>query len=224
MCLTAASGGDILSQVKVLLATTNPGKIAELRLILGEHRIEVSGLSEASSTSEMETGSTFAENALLKARFYHRNSNLPTVADDSGLEVEALGGAPGIYSARYAGTGAGDVDRIAKLLEELKGLPLDRRGAQFTCAAAIVWDGGERVFQERVRGLILERARGRNGFGYDPIFLYEPLGKTFAELGPSEKATVSHRGRAFRSLAAWMSDSGLLDTPRSGDKIGTTAD
>jgi len=210
--------------VKVLLATTNRGKIAEVRLIMGERLIEVSGLIDTPATAELETGSTFAENALLKARYFHRISSLPTIADDSGLEVDALGGAPGVYSARYAGPAADDAGRIARLLNEMKGLAASCRGAQFTCAAAIVWDGGERVFQDRVRGLILESGRGSNGFGYDPVFFYEPLGKTFAELAPSEKATVSHRGVAFRRLAAWLSDSGVLDTPRSGDRIGTTAD
>jgi XTP/dITP diphosphohydrolase len=210
--------------VNVLLATTNQGKIAEVRLIMRERLIEISGLTDAPSTVEIETGSTFVENALLKARYYHRISNLPTVADDSGLEVDVLGGAPGVHSARYAGPAADDAGRIARLLDEMKGLAANCRGAQFTCAAAIVWYGGERVFQDRVRGLILESARGSNGFGYDPVFFYEPLGKTFAELAPSEKATISHRGLAFRRLAAWLRDSGLLDTPRSGDRIGAIAD
>lgn len=191
---------------------------------MGERLIEVVGLTPSATTEEMETGSTFAENALLKARYYHRITNLPTVADDSGLEVEALGGAPGVYSARYAGPAADDPARIAQLLERMKGLAVDHRGAHFTCAAAIVWDGGERVFQDRVQGLILESARGSNGFGYDPVFFYKPLERTFAELTPEEKTQVSHRGRAFRRLAAWLSDSGVLDTPRSGDRIGTTAD
>lgn len=210
--------------MRIHLASSNQGKIAEVRLIMGERLIEVVGLAPAATTEEIETGSTFAENALLKARYYHRINNLPTVADDSGLEVEALGGAPGVYSARYAGPAADDPARIARLLEKMKGLGVDRRGAHFTCAAAIVWDGGERVFQDRVQGFILESARGNNGFGYDPIFFYEPLERTFAELTPEEKAQVSHRGRAFRRLAAWLSDSGVLDTPRSGDRIGTTAD
>jgi XTP/dITP diphosphohydrolase len=215
---------DILVLVRILLASSNQGKIAEVRLIMGERLIEVVGLTPSATTEEIETGSTFAENALLKARYYHRISNLPTVADDSGLEVEALNGAPGVYSARYAGPAMNDPARIARLLEEMKGLAVDRRGAHFTCAAAIVWVGGEKVFQGRVQGLIVESARGNNGFGYDPIFYYEPLERTFAELTPEEKAQVSHRGRAFRRLAAWLSDSGVLDTPRSGDRIGTTAD
>ena len=210
--------------MRILLATSNQGKIAEVRLIMGERMIDVAGLTDSASTDETETGSSFAENALLKARYYHRISKLPTVADDSGLEVEALGGAPGIYSARYTGAAADDAGRIARLLDEMKDLPYRRRAARFTCAAAVVWDGGEKVFKGYVKGLILESPRGSNGFGYDPVFLYEPLGKTFAELTPSEKAEVSHRGRAFRQLAAWLSDSGVLDTPSSGDRIGTTAD
>ena len=190
---------------------------------MGE-QVELIGLSDVESTDEIETGSTFAENALLKARYYHQISEIPTIADDSGLEVEALKGAPGIYSARYAGPDRDDNGRITKLLEEMKGLTSERRRARFTCAAALVWDGGERVFESDVEGSILESARGADGFGYDPVFFYEPLRKTFAELTPSEKAEVSHRGQAFRQLAAWLGDAGLLDTPRSGDRIGITAD
>lgn len=210
--------------MRILLATTNQGKIAEVRRIMGEQLIELAGLVDSASTYEIETGSTFEENALLKARYYHRISKLPTIADDSGLEVEALGGAPGIYSARYAGPVARDADRIARLLDEMRDLKDRGRRAHFTCAAAVVWEGGEKVFQDKVQGVILESARGGNGFGYDPVFFYEQLGKTFAELTPSEKAEVSHRGRAFRRLAAWLSNSGVLDTPRSGDRIVATAD
>jgi XTP/dITP diphosphohydrolase len=210
--------------VRILLATTNQGKIAELRQIMSEQLIEVNGLIESASTDEIETGSTFEENALLKARHYQRVSKRATIADDSGLEVEALGGAPGVYSARYAGQGSGDAGRIAKLLDEMTGLEYRHRRARFTCAAAVVWEGGEKVIVDHVHGVILESARGKNGFGYDPVFFYEPLGKTFAELTQSEKAGVSHRGRAFRRLAAWLRDSGVLDTPRSGDRIVATAD
>ena len=211
-------------RVRILLATTNQGKIAEVREIMSERLIEVAGLIDSASTEEIETGSTFAENALLKATHFHRTLGLPTVADDSGLEVEALGGAPGICSARYGGPGMGDAGRIARLLDEMKDLSDQRRVARFICAAAVVWEGGEKVFLDEVQGIILKEARGGNGFGYDPVFFYEPLGKTFAELTPSEKAEVSHRGRAFRQLAGWLSDSGLLDTPRSDDRIVTTAD
>lgn len=209
--------------MRVLLATTNLGKVAELRQIMGEKGIELVGLSDSESTERIETGRTFSENALLKANHYHRIARLPTIADDSGLEVEALGGAPGVHSARYAGLGADDGARVTKLLEEMKDLPTHRRRARFVCAAAIVWDGGQKVVLEEARGVILTSPRGHNGFGYDPVFFYEPLGKTFAELAPSEKAHVSHRGRAFRQLAAWLSESGVLDTPSSADRIVTTA-
>lgn len=210
--------------MRILLATTNIGKLAELRKILGEQQIEVVGLSDSASTEEIETGSTFEENALRKARHYFEISGSPTIADDSGLEVEALRGAPGICSARYAGEGSGDSDRIAKLLDEMKNLPLKRRAARFVCAAAVVWTGGEKVFLDEVQGVILKSRRGTNGFGYDPIFFYQPLAKTFAELTPSEKADVSHRGKAFRHMAVWLRESGVLDSSKSNDRIVTTAD
>jgi XTP/dITP diphosphohydrolase len=205
--------------MRLLLATTNEGKIIELRRILGEQGIDLVGLDSSASTEEIETGETFAENALLKARHYYQVSRLPTIADDSGLEVEALGGAPGVRSARYAGPTASDAERIIKLLDELKDVPPESRAARFVCAAAVVWDGGERVFEDEARGIVLDKPRGSNGFGYDPIFYYEPLGKTFAELTGSEKAEVSHRGRAFGQLARWLKESGTLDTLRSGDRI-----
>ena len=210
--------------MRILLATTNQGKVAELKQIMGEKGIELIALSDSESTEPIETGTTFSENALLKANHYHRITALPTIADDSGLEVEALGGAPGVHSARYAGPGADDSARVSKLLEELKDVPTHRRGARFVCAAAIVWEGGQKVVLDEARGVILQSPLGNNGFGYDPVFFYEPLSRTFAELAPSEKAEVSHRGRAFRQLAAWLSESGVLDTPSSADRIVTTAD
>lgn len=189
--------------MKLLLATTNEGKIRELRKILGDKEFELIGLGDWATDVE-ETGATFAENALLKARFFHRVSKLPTVADDSGLEVDALSGAPGIYSARYAGAGASDLDRINKLLGELQRVPDERRGAQFVCVAAFVWDGGARTFTGVSRGRLLAARRGAGGFGYDPIFYHEPSQKTFAEMTGEEKAAVSHRGLAFRQLAAFL--------------------
>ena len=186
--------------------------------------VELISLSDSETTEPIETGETFSENALLKANHYYRKTGLPTIADDSGLEVEALNGAPGVHSARYAGVGADDGARVSKLLEEMKDVPAHRRRARFVCAAAFVWDGGQKVVLDKAQGVILQNPRGHNGFGYDPIFLYEPLGKSFAELAASEKAEVSHRGRAFRRLAAWMSQSGVLDTQRSTDRIVTTAD
>ncbi|HXG63673.1 MAG TPA: RdgB/HAM1 family non-canonical purine NTP pyrophosphatase [Blastocatellia bacterium] len=208
--------------MRVLLATTNKGKVAELERLLDGQGLELSGLGSLATDEEIETGATYAENALLKARHYHAQTGMPTIADDSGLEVDALGGAPGVYSARYGGPGATDADRIAKLLGELRGAPAEERGARFVCAAAIVWDGGERVFVEEARGTILEQARGEGGFGYDPVFYYPPLGRTFAELDPDEKAEVSHRGRAFRRLAAWLKRHGVLDTVSAGDRINNS--
>ena len=205
--------------MKLLLATTNRGKISELKGILGEQQIELIGLDPADSTEEIETGTTFVENALLKARHYHKLTGLPTIADDSGLEVEALGGRPGVASALYAGPEASDADRIRKLLGELKEVTDERRAARFVCAAAMVWAGGEQVFEDEARGRILRAPRGAGGFGYDPVFLYGPLGKTFAELSEVEKAEISHRGRAFGRLAAWLKSARVLDTPRSGDRI-----
>jgi XTP/dITP diphosphohydrolase len=205
--------------MRILVATANKGKIIELKQILGEQRFEMVGLEGLEATEEIETGSTFAENALLKAHYYHRLTGLPTIADDSGLEVDALGGAPGIYSARYGGPGAKDADRTAKLLGEIKDVPPESRSARFVCAAAFVCGGLEQVFVESVRGLLLTAPRGSGGFGYDPIFFYEPLGKTFAELTLDEKIDVGHRGLAFRRLARWLNESRVLDTVESGDKI-----
>jgi XTP/dITP diphosphohydrolase len=195
--------------MELLLATTNEGKIKELRKILGEEGFELIGLGDWATEVE-ETGETFTENALLKARYYHQVSGLPTIADDSGLEVEALQGAPGVYSARYAGPGASDLDRLIKLLEEMKEAPTEKRAARFVCGAALVWNGGERVFAGEAHGTLLKELRGQGGFGYDPIFYYAPLGKTFAELTDKEKAEVSHRGIAFRQLAAWLKESANL--------------
>lgn len=205
--------------MKLLLATTNQGKVNELKDILGEQEIEVTGLDPSASTEAIETGTTFVENALLKARFYHKLTRLPTLADDSGLEVAALAGRPGIASARYAGPQASDADRIRKLLDELRAVPDDRRTARFVCAAALVWEAGEEVFEDEAGGVILHTPRGAGGFGYDPVFYYPALGKTFAELTAAEKAAVSHRGRAFRRLAAWLKAARVLDTPKSGDRI-----
>jgi XTP/dITP diphosphohydrolase len=189
--------------MRLLLATTNQGKLKELRKILGDEGFELLGLGDWATEVE-ETGQTFVENALLKARYFHQVSGLVTIADDSGLEIAALNGQPGIYSARYAGIGATDLDRIIKVLDEIREVPDEKRMARFVCVAAIVWQGGERTFTGEARGQLLRELRGENGFGYDPIFCYPPLGKTFAELNDEEKAAVSHRGKAFRQLADWL--------------------
>jgi XTP/dITP diphosphohydrolase len=192
--------------MRLLLATTNQGKIRELRQILGEEGIELTGLGDWATEVE-ESGETFAANALLKARYYHEVSGLPTIADDSGIAVDALNSAPGVYSARYAGAEASDLDRIHKLLDEMKDVPAEHRGARFVCVAAIVWKGGERSFIAEAHGRLLKELRGEGGFGYDPIFYYEPLEKSFAELSEAEKASVSHRGQAFRQLVQWLKQS-----------------
>jgi XTP/dITP diphosphohydrolase len=187
-----------------MLATTNSGKISELTQALSSLGIETRGLEGFTTGEDIETGSTFEENALLKARYYHRHSGLITIADDSGLEVSALGGEPGIRSARYAGPNATDSQRTELLLEEMKRREVKDRAARFVCAAAISWDKGERVFVGTVDGVILNEPRGKAGFGYDPVFFYPPLRKTFAELGADQKWEVSHRGKAFRLLADWL--------------------
>ena len=189
--------------MKYLLATSNAGKLREVSQILDNEGIELVGPGDWRSEVE-ETGATFADNALLKARFAYHATGLPAIAEDSGLEVDALNGAPGIYSARYAGAGASDQQRIAKILEELEEIPDQERGARFVCVVAIVWDGGEQTFTGTVCGRLLREARGTNGFGYDPIFFHPPSEKTFAELTSEEKAVISHRGLAFRQLAAWL--------------------
>jgi XTP/dITP diphosphohydrolase len=215
--------------MKLLIATTNKAKAQELFQIISAPGLECMSLADAgmpSSEEVEETGASFAENALLKARHYCALTKIVTVADDSGLEVEALGGKPGIRSARYAGPQATDADRIAKLLAELKEAPDDRRQARFVCAAAVVWGGCERVFIGDVHGRILRAARGRSGFGYDPIFYYELLGKTFGEMTREEKSEVSHRAKAFRQLGELLRGlpaperlGGALDTPLGRDRI-----
>jgi XTP/dITP diphosphohydrolase len=196
--------------VKVLLATANSGKIGELKAVLAPLGGELIGLGSLATSMDIETGATFEENALIKARYYHEASGMITIADDSGLEVEALGGAPGVRSARYGGTGASDAGRTARLLEALNQTPTGERAARFRCAAAIVWDAGERVFSGSVEGVILTEPRGAGGFGYDPVFFYPPLGKTFAELDREQKWEISHRGIAFRRLTGWLVDAELL--------------
>jgi XTP/dITP diphosphohydrolase len=197
--------------LKLLLATTNEGKIRELRRILDDAGYEVIGLGNLATDEELETGTTFEENALLKARYYHQVSGLPTVADDSGIEVDALNGAPGVYSARYAGADATDLDRTKKLLEAIQEVPDEQRGARFVCVAAIVWEGGEKTFLGEARGRLTHELRGTGGFGYDPIFFYEPLQRTFAELTHEEKVKVSHRGQAFQHLVDWLKARSISD-------------
>ncbi len=186
--------------MKVIAATNNKGKVKEIKAILGQINIEVISQSEAGIDIEVEeNGTSFAENALIKARAINRITNLPVVADDSGLCVDSLGGAPGIYSARYAGEGATDVDRIEKLLSEMKGK--ENRDAHFTSAAAFVLNNDEEYVAEgNVYGKILDKPYGNGGFGYDPVFYSNELEKTFGEATEDEKNKISHRYRAFMKL------------------------
>jgi XTP/dITP diphosphohydrolase len=181
--------------------------------------LEVVSLEDSSTTEGLEEGVTFQQNALLKARHFRELTGLPTIADDSGLEVFALDGAPGVHSARFGGPDATDEQRIEKLLLELGEIPRDLRGARFVCAAALVWESGERVFTGEACGEILTAPKGEAGFGYDPVFYSPELERTFAEVSSSDKARVSHRGRAFGQLASWLLGPGVLDMVGSGDRI-----
>lgn len=179
------------------IATHNQNKVAEFKRILCPLGISAAAVS---FPPVAETGRTFAENARQKAESACRACGMPAIADDSGLSVDALGGAPGIYSARYAGKGATSEDRIRKLLRALCGVPPERRGAEFVCSICCVFPDGESVEAEgHCRGRIASAPRGRGGFGYDPVFLFGD--RTFAELSPEEKDRISHRGKALREFA-----------------------
>jgi XTP/dITP diphosphohydrolase len=190
--------------VKVVLATRNEAKLVELRRILEPLvAAEVVGLADVPAYREVpETGATFAENALLKAREAVRHTGLPAVADDSGLAVDALNGMPGVLSARWAGRAADDAANRRLVLEQTADVPESRRGAAFVCAAALVTpDGREQVVEGRLDGVLTRAPRGSNGFGYDPVFQPDGETRTTAEMDPAEKDAISHRGRAFRALA-----------------------
>jgi XTP/dITP diphosphohydrolase len=202
---------------RLLLASANQGKLREMRTILAGLPVDLVGLAEAGlgdPPEVEETGDTFLENALLKAQAYAAWSGLAAVADDSGLEVDALGGAPGVRSARYAGPGAGDQANLDKLLAALAGVPPERRTARFRCAAVLVdpsWGSGglkasppeswaEWHAEAAWEGRILEAPRGSGGFGYDPVFLPDGWELTSAEVDQATKDAASHRGQAFRAL------------------------
>src|SRR3954454_16033422 len=189
---------------KLLLATRNPGKLAELQRLLESAGpgVEVVGLRDVEDYPEApETGATFEENALLKAREAVRHTGLPAVADDSGITVDALNGMPGVLSARWSGRHGDDDANPALLLGQLADVPDERRGAAFVCAAALVTpEGAEHVLERQWRGRVIREKRGTNGFGYDPIFVPDALTVTSAELAPGEKDALSHRGQAFAAL------------------------
>ncbi|MEO3809731.1 RdgB/HAM1 family non-canonical purine NTP pyrophosphatase [Sphaerisporangium sp. B11E5] len=189
---------------RVVLATRNPGKIEELRRILSEAdgKIDLIGLDEYPEIGDIpETGLTFAENALIKARAVAEATGLPAVADDSGLCVDALNGMPGVLSARWSGRHGDDDANLDLLLAQISDVPDAHRGAHFTCAAALVLPTGEEQVVEGVlEGEIIRARRGTGGFGYDPIFLPTGETRTTAEMPPADKDATSHRGRAFRAL------------------------
>ena len=203
--------------VRLLLATRNAGKLAELRRLLAEAiaGVEVIGLADVDDYPEApETGVSFAENALLKAREAVRYTGLPAVADDSGITVDALNGMPGVLSARWSGRHGDDDANTALLLGQLADVPDERRGAAFVCAAALVTpDGTERVLEREWRGTVIGEKRGSNGFGYDPVFVPQGLDVTSAEMEPAEKDAHSHRGHAFAALVPLIAE--LLTTQHS---------
>ncbi len=199
-----------MAEMDLLLASQNPGKLAEMRLLVDGLPFRVVGPADVGIVeAPEETGATFVDNATLKARYYAERSGLLTVADDSGLSVDALGGGPGLYSSRFGGENASDDDRNRLLLEKLRGVPPELRGARFTSAVAVARNG--RVLFETeasVLGRIAEEPRGSGGFGYDPLFFYAPLGRTFGELRREEKDRVSHRGQAFARLREFLAGCG----------------
>lgn len=198
---------------RVVLATRNAAKLDELRRILDDAGldIELIGTEAFADLPDIpETGTTFAANALIKARAVAAHTGLPAIADDSGLAVDALHGMPGIYSARWAGRHGDDRANLELLLGQLADVPESRRGAAFHCAAAVVMpDGQERFVEGSLEGTVIDAPRGSHGFGYDPVFVPRGERRTTAEMTSHEKDAISHRGRALRALAPVLAD--LLD-------------
>lgn len=192
---------------RLVIATKNPGKAREVAEILAEMPYEVVSLADYPDAPEVEeTGSTFVENAVIKAVAYARFTGELTLADDSGLEVDALGGAPGVLSSRFAPT---DEERNRKLLDLLKDLPDERRTARFRCAIAIAHpEGGAKTREGTVEGAIARQPRGEHGFGYDPVFYLPDLDRHMAELTPAEKNAISHRGKALQAAKAVLLEMG----------------
>ncbi|TMB64476.1 MAG: XTP/dITP diphosphatase [Deltaproteobacteria bacterium] len=195
--------------IKLLVATTNPGKFAEVKDFLRQLPLEVLSLSDLATWPKIiEDGATFEENALKKARSLAEYSGYLTLADDSGLEVDALNGAPGIYSARYCGEEGNDKKNNEKLMHELREISEEKRTGRFVCALALCAPKSHGMKEWTVRdsceGRISFELKGENGFGYDPLFFYPSLGKTFGEIDRAIKATVSHRGKALKKLAEML--------------------
>jgi XTP/dITP diphosphohydrolase len=189
----------------IVLASSNPGKVREINQLLAALDLQVRPQSEFNVVDAEETGLTFVENAILKARNAARHTGLPAIADDSGIEVDALKGAPGIYSARFAGSGASDQDNLDRLLTELEGVPEEQRSARFQCLMVFMRHASDPtplICQGTWEGRILTAARGDNGFGYDPVFYVPTHGCSSAELPADVKNLLSHRGQALRQLVS----------------------
>lgn len=191
---------------KILIATKNQGKVKEISDLVGDLPIEFVSLTEFPNAPDvLEDGETFEDNALKKARTLAEATGLTTLADDSGLCVDSLGGRPGVLSARYAGESASDEEKCARILEEMREVPDSERTARFVCVLALVDPRGrQNTFKGVCAGRIIRELRGRRGFGYDPIFLYEEQGLTFAEMDMQSKNRVSHRGRALREFSEFL--------------------
>ncbi len=195
--------------LEIVVATKNAGKIKELKELLTDLPLRLKGLNDFPNITEAEeTGATFAENAAIKAQSYALQTGFYSLADDSGLEVEALGGAPGVFSARYAGLNATDSERIAKLLDELNETRDEKRRARFVCAMAISNEAGEIKFSAEgvCNGKIALKPSGTNGFGYDPIFIPDDFKPTFGELPDETKQKISHRAQAARKIIRFLRD------------------
>lgn len=202
--------------MRLVLATGNHAKLRELAELLQPFNVEVLPQSRFTTQNVAETGLSFVENAILKARNAARWSDLPAVADDSGIEVDALDGQPGIYSARYAGPEASDADNLEKLLQELDAVPDPLRTARYRCALVYMrsaTDPAPLIAQASWEGFLLREPRGTGGFGYDPVFLLPGLGVTAAELSAAEKNHLSHRGQALRQLVMGLAERGEFGPP-----------
>lgn len=199
-----------------LVATGNPHKTEAIRAILSEYPITLTDLSEHDPIPEPEeTGETFLDNALLKSRYYARMTGFNAMADDSGLEIDALDGRPGVHSARYGGANTSHEEKMARVLEELAGVPAEKRTARFRCVASVTFpDGREYTAEGAMEGVIAAAPQGKGGFGYDPIVFLPELGCTVAELTAEQKDSFSHRGIAFRRLMEKLEvEQTLVETP-----------
>ena len=192
---------------RIIFATGNQNKMKEIKMILSDLGMEILSMKEAGIDVDVEeNGTTFEENAHLKARYVFERTGCITIADDSGLCVDALNGRPGVYSARYGGSGKTDADRVDLLLDELKDVPDSGRGAYFACAISVIFPGEEWSIFERCNGVIGHDPKGGHGFGYDPVFFVD--GQSFSEMDDAEKDRVSHRGKALRELVRRLKDKG----------------